>query len=133
MTRFGEISPLWQKFTSLWQIFDSFFLIWQNAEPTLAILWHYWANFHCCKWPNIEKIKPPGNSDIKHTFFFLIFLSLNPSLSFLHQKAFDVIGIEPWVANRGFKSLKIKTNITKILKPNSTKLEILLVSGSKYL
>ena len=44
-----------KKFPSLWQIFDSLFLIWQNAEPTLANLWHYWANFHCCKWPNIEK------------------------------------------------------------------------------
>ena len=32
--RFGEISPLWQKFTSLWQIFDSLLLIWQIAEPT---------------------------------------------------------------------------------------------------
>ena len=37
VTRFGEISPLWQTFTSIWQNFDSFFLIWQNAEPTLAI------------------------------------------------------------------------------------------------
>ena len=37
MTRFGEISPLLQKFASLWQIFDSLFPIWQNAESTLAI------------------------------------------------------------------------------------------------
>ena len=39
----------------LWQIFNGLFLIWQNAEPTLANLLHYWANFHCCKWPNLEK------------------------------------------------------------------------------
>ena len=38
VTRFGEISPTWQKFTSLWQIFDGLFLIWQNAEPALANL-----------------------------------------------------------------------------------------------
>ena len=38
VTRFGEILPLWQKFTSLWQIFNGLFLIWQNAEPTLANL-----------------------------------------------------------------------------------------------
>ena len=31
------------------------FLIWQNTRLTLANLWHYWANFHRCKWPNIEK------------------------------------------------------------------------------
>ena len=55
MTRLSKISPFCQKLTSFWQIFDSLFLIWQNAEPTLANLWHYWANIHCCIWPNIEK------------------------------------------------------------------------------
>ena len=48
VTRFGKISPLWQ-------IFDSLFLIWQKAEPTLANLLHYWGNFQCYKWQNIEK------------------------------------------------------------------------------
>ena len=37
VTRFGKILPLWQKFSSIWQIFNGLFLIWQNAEPTLAI------------------------------------------------------------------------------------------------
>ena len=55
VTRFGKSLPLWQKFASCWQICDGLFLIWQNAEPTLANLWHYWANFHCCKWSHIEK------------------------------------------------------------------------------
>ena len=55
VTRLAEISPLWQKIKSLWQIFESLYLIWQNVEPTLANLLHYWANFHCCSWPNIEK------------------------------------------------------------------------------
>ena len=54
VTRFGEILPLWLKFTSLWQICKGLFLIWQNAEPILANLWHFWANFLYCKWPNIE-------------------------------------------------------------------------------
>ena len=35
VTRFGEISPLWQKFRR--GIFKNLFLFWQNAEPTLAI------------------------------------------------------------------------------------------------
>ena len=43
---FGKISS---------KIFDSLFLIWQNAEPTLENLGHYGANFYYCKWPNIEK------------------------------------------------------------------------------
>ena len=38
VTRFGEISPLWLKFTSLGQIFDGLFLIWQNSMATLANL-----------------------------------------------------------------------------------------------
>ena len=38
VTRFGEISPLWPKFTSLGQIFDSLFHIWQYAKATLAKL-----------------------------------------------------------------------------------------------
>ena len=44
-----------KKFKCLWQIFDRLFLIWQNVEPTLRNLVHYWANFYCCKQPNIEK------------------------------------------------------------------------------
>ena len=36
VTIFGEISPLWQKFTNLWQFFDSLFLNCQNAESTLG-------------------------------------------------------------------------------------------------
>ena len=55
VTRFDEILPLWQKVTSRWQNFDCLFLFRQNAEPTLANLLHCWANFQCCKWPNIEK------------------------------------------------------------------------------
>ena len=34
--------------SQLWQFFYSLFLIWQNVEPTLPNLLHYWANFHCC-------------------------------------------------------------------------------------
>ena len=55
VTRLDEISPLWHKFTSLRQFFDCLFLIWWNAEPTLANLWHYWADFHPCKCTNNEK------------------------------------------------------------------------------
>ena len=38
VTRFGEISPLWQKFTSHWKKFDGLVHIWHNTEPTLANL-----------------------------------------------------------------------------------------------
>ena len=48
VTRFGEISTFWQKCASLWQFFNSLFLIWQNDGPTLAIFEYYWASLHCC-------------------------------------------------------------------------------------
>ena len=38
VTRLGEISPFWQNFKSLRQIFEGLFLIWQNVEST-------WQNF----------------------------------------------------------------------------------------
>ena len=43
VTRFGEISPLWQKFSSAWLIFDGLSLICQNSKPTLANLFHYFG------------------------------------------------------------------------------------------
>ena len=35
VTRLGEISPLWQKNESPWQMFEGLFLIWQM----LSLLW----------------------------------------------------------------------------------------------
>ena len=73
MTRSGKISPLWQKFMVLWNIFYGLFLIWPNAEPTLANLWHYWAIF---KWS-----KPSGPTG-SFTYFAIAwksnFSTVNP-------------------------------------------------------
>ena len=55
VTRLGKILPLCRNFKSLKQIYQDSFSIWQNFEHTWAILLCYWAKFHCCKWPNIEK------------------------------------------------------------------------------
>ena len=38
MTRLGEISPVGQKLTNIWQIFDGLFFTWQIAQSTLANL-----------------------------------------------------------------------------------------------
>ena len=56
VTRFGEISPLWQNILRLRQNLSGLFSIWQNFEPILAKVLFYWANYHYCKWPNNEKI-----------------------------------------------------------------------------
>ena len=59
--RGNQCDQIWQIFATLANVyksltnFDGLFLIWQNDESTLENLWHYWANFQCCIWPNIEK------------------------------------------------------------------------------
>ena len=55
-TIFGEISPKWEHFKSLWQLFESLLNIWQNVAPSLEIFPSYWAHCHSFKWSNIEKI-----------------------------------------------------------------------------
>ena len=40
-----------------------YFSTWHNFEHILAEKC-YWANFHCCKWSNIEQtISPSGHTD----------------------------------------------------------------------
>ena len=36
VTRFGEISPLWQQNLSIWAILEVLFSLWQYFEPTLG-------------------------------------------------------------------------------------------------
>ena len=46
VTRFGEISPLWQILLSLWQFFESLFCIWHTSKPILTNFVCHWADFH---------------------------------------------------------------------------------------
>ena len=48
VTRFGKILKLFGNF------FVSIFCIWHTFKHIRQILCH-WADFHWCKWPNIEK------------------------------------------------------------------------------
>ena len=62
MTRFGENSPRWQKFASLWQFFECVFGIWQNFESLLKFVMLL-GYFHRSKRPNIVKaMKPSGHT-----------------------------------------------------------------------
>ena len=47
MTRFGEISPLWQ-------FYEGFFSIGQKLLPTLVNSEYNWAIFSGSKWANNE-------------------------------------------------------------------------------
>ena len=55
MTRFGEISPLWQKFTILWAMFGMVYLVFDKLLYLHLQFLCYWSNFHCRKWTKIEK------------------------------------------------------------------------------
>ena len=47
----------------LWLFFEVLFCVGKILNPSWQLLW-YWTNFHCCKWPNMEKIiKPTGHTD----------------------------------------------------------------------
>ena len=36
-------------------IFEGLFSAWPNCEPTWARLLCNWANYHFCKWPNLNE------------------------------------------------------------------------------
>ena len=56
VTSLGKILSLrLAKFKSLCLFIVGLFSIWQSIVPTLVKSLWYWANIHCCKWPNIEK------------------------------------------------------------------------------
>ena len=63
VTRFGEMTPLWQIFKALGQNFDGLVSVEQNFEPHLANLLYYVANSHCSKWTiNKQIIYPSGHT-----------------------------------------------------------------------
>ena len=84
VTRFGEISPLWQNFNSLLEILLRFwFGIWQTLVPAFANLC-YWANFQWYKRQKIEKY-----------YSHLVILMLN-SITFCAKN------IHPWLLLQQF-------------------------------
>ena len=63
VTRFGEISPLWQIFEELWQLVKSLFSIWQNQNllwQNQNLLWQIacaiWLIYIVVNSHNIEKV-----------------------------------------------------------------------------
>ena len=52
VTRFGEI---WQYFESLWAISKGLNYYLAKIFAIFGKLLCFWVNFHCYKWPNIEK------------------------------------------------------------------------------
>ena len=56
VTRFGEISPIWQYSASLCIISKSLHQYLAKFYTVFGKLLCFWANFHCYKLPNIEKL-----------------------------------------------------------------------------
>ena len=47
-----QCDQIWRNFNSIWTIFCMVhFIFGKLLKPTLTFLC-YWANYHCCKWPN---------------------------------------------------------------------------------
>ena len=95
VTKFGKFRQFDKSLATFW----GFFITCQNFEPILA---NYSANFHCCKWPNIEQI--------------IHLVSLHPTLSFQQNQFcssdWPFLGCENdlWVqANSDKKSVKDTT------------------------
>ena len=57
VTRFGEISPLWQDFVKK-KLRDLFYIRYK-LERSLAKSGN-WVNLHCNKWPNVGQIIEPS-------------------------------------------------------------------------
>ena len=55
MTRFAEISPIWQYCASFWAISESLNL-YLAKNTVFGKLLCFWVIFYCCKWPNSEKL-----------------------------------------------------------------------------
>ena len=70
VTRFGEISPLCQKFKGLWQSFMDLFSIWQVFYPLWQISYSTGnAKFQCFKLANIRKVSSSGHTaSVAHPF-----------------------------------------------------------------
>ena len=60
-----ENSQLWAILQCLTKaIFKCLFWYLQSFEPNVAICLPIWAQFHCCKWPNIEQTSwPSGHTE----------------------------------------------------------------------
>ena len=66
VTRFGEIPPLWKIFKNLWKYIYGLFGFGPSFHDTLAQFVCFWANFHYCKWPNIENTTwSSGHTDLR--------------------------------------------------------------------
>ena len=49
-----QCDQIWRKLKIFWQIYQGLFCVGKNLETNLEKIC-FEANFHCCKWPNIEK------------------------------------------------------------------------------
>ena len=56
----SQCDKIWWHLKSLWQNCEALFSWCQSLEPALAKCQWFWANLHCCKWPNFEKIAYPS-------------------------------------------------------------------------
>ena len=79
VTRFGDVSSLWQykSSTNFWRFLSHLPKCWAY----FGIFWHSWTNFHCCKWPNIKNNPTFWSHWLRSSIDIMFFINISLKLS----------------------------------------------------
>ena len=79
VTRFGDVSSLWQykSSTNFWRFLSHLPKCWAY----FGIFWHSWTNFHCCKWPNIKNNPTIWSHWLRSSIDIMFFINISLKLS----------------------------------------------------
>ena len=85
----GESSSVWPnlaKFRHHGKIFQTFdkcmtvHFFGKMLKPTRANLLHYWANFYCCKWPNLKNNLTIWSHSSSSSWWARVFFTCRPAV-----------------------------------------------------
>ena len=102
VTRFGEISLLWQNIIGVWHFLDSLLGIWLNCEPTLVDFLCCWANYSMLYMTkNWKNNLPSGHTDAN--VWMLSLTCASPSKYIMYS---TTLSFGPWKVGEGTCSQK---------------------------
>ena len=84
VTRFGEMSPLWQNLQRFWQFCMSLFSLWHNFKHTMTNFRCRWAN---CHWHEGKKLK--NNLAVWSHWFWRWWVRIQPGT--IDEEKFDQV------------------------------------------
>ena len=94
-----QCDQIWRNFATLAKVYKSLANFWwfifylANCTAHFGNFMTFWANFHCCKWPNTEKqshhlVTLVGSPNVANYFF------RNISGKSVYQKAYTMFGFD---------------------------------------